>query len=690
MALEIAVDVGGTFTDVVLSDGEGRLGIFKSPTTAGHIVDGILDGLGLLAHHLGTTVGDVLGRCEAFSCGTTAATNAILEGAYARTALLCTEGFRDTLLIREGGKEDTYSIKIDYPPPYIPRRLTFGIRERIDAEGGVVVPLDEDQARQVLAEVRAAGVEAIAVCLLWSIANPVHERRLAALLDEACPGIPYSLSHRTMPSIREYRRTSATAIDASLKPLARRNIEELETRLRQAGLKGVLTLVTSSGGRTAGAEAVDRPIVLCLSGPSAAPEAGRHVGRAEALDPGNAIVVDMGGTSFDVSIVTGWDIPLHREGTIAGHHFGVPSVAVKTIGAGGGSIARVDDAGFIHVGPHSAGAVPGPACYGRGGARATVTDANLVRGFLNPDTFAGGTMRLAPELARAAVGRDVAEPLGMSLDEAAALVALTVEQNMVAAIEDVTVRRGIDPREYAMVVGGAAAGLHAVPIARELGISRLVAPRTAGVLSAFGILVSDITSGFGRSFVTDSRRFDHDGANRVLGELKAEATAYLDRMAVPQAARELRFSVEARYRGQVWQLTLPLAEPRIADAAALAAVLDDFHALHEKRYFVRSAGDPVEFVEWNVQAVGRLPSPPVVWPGNGAKNVSEALTAKRRAFLRECGGPVDISVYDGARLPAGGEVEGPAVIEMPLTALVLYPDTSARMSDAGNLLVTLQ
>jgi N-methylhydantoinase A len=687
VSYQIAVDVGGTFTDLVLQDAAGRVQTFKSPTTPGRVVDGILDGLALIASHLRIDRSALLADCAKLACGTTAATNAILEGTYARTALICTEGFRDTLLIREGGKQDTYQIAIDYPPAYIPRHLTFCARERINSEGGIEHALDEEHLGSVLEEIRAREVEAVAVALLWSIANPVHERRIGELIEAQCPGLPYSLSHQTSPTLREYRRTSAAAIDASLKPLAQRAVTEMEERLRQAGLSGVLTLVTSSGGQTGSEEVIRRPIHLCLSGPSAAPEAARQLVEREGDESGNAIVVDMGGTSFDTSIIHGWQIPLHREGVIAGQVFGVPSVEVKTIGAGGGSIAWVDAGGFIHVGPESARSLPGPACYGRGGTRPTVTDANLVRGLLDPESFAGGTMRLLPERAEAAIREHVAEPLGMPTLEAASLIALTVEQNMVAAIEDITLRQGIDPRDYCMVAGGAAAGMHAVPIARELGIRRLLVPPVAGVLSAFGILVSDIKSGFSRGFTTTSERFDFAGVAETLSQLDAEASAYLDRMSVPAERRELRFSVEARYRGQVWQLAVPVPDHGIPDDAALANLVEAFHRTHERLYFVRSA-DRVEFTEWNVLAIGHLQRRE---PDHGFGAATSGSTRKghRKVHLRELGTIGELPIFDGTQLRPGATIEGPAIIDQPLTSILLHPQTTARFSAAGGVWVDL-
>lgn len=687
MSVQIAVDVGGTFTDLVLKEANGRVRNYKAPTTPGRIVDGILDGVGLIAGDFGVSSRELMAGCTRFACGTTAATNAILEHTYARTGLICTEGFRDTLTIREGGKADTYSIAIDYPEPYIARELTHGVRERMNSEGGVELPLDEDHVVAVIGALKAQGVESIAVALLWSIANPAHEIRIGELIEAHWPGVPYSLSHRTSPALREYRRTSATAIDASLKPLVSRTVNELELRLRDAGLKGVLTLMTSSGGQTAVDEVIARPINLCLSGPSAAPESARTTIRAEEQETCNAIVVDMGGTSFDISIIDDWQIPMHREGVIDGHVFGVASVEVKTIGAGGGSIARVDAGGFIHVGPESAKSVPGPACYSRGGTRPTVTDANLVRGFLDAGNFAGGTMTLAIDKALKAIDQHVADPLDLTVEEAASLIGLTVEQNMVAAIEEITIRRGVDPREYVMVAGGAAAGLHAVPIARELGIKRVFVPPVAGVLSAFGILVSDMKTTFSRSVPLSTDTFDFERANEALAGLASESEAYLDRMKVPAEAREIRFSTEARYRGQVWQISLPFDMRRIEGQRDLDRLVEAFHQLHEKLYFVRSS-DPVEFTEWTALAIGKLPAAELRHAAHGG-SADTAEKGRRAVYIRELGGKADIRVVDGARLAPGSVVQGPAMIDQPLTTIVLYPATRATFSANGGVWIDL-
>jgi N-methylhydantoinase A len=689
MTFEIAVDVGGTFTDFVLNE-DGVLTAYKSSSTPGNIATGILQGLEMIAGRRGETLGTILSRCGSFACGTTVATNAILEGKAAKTALLCTEGFRETLSIRDGGKADTYNIYLDFPLPYIPRHLTFGVRERINAEGGVEAPLDQAQVLPILAQLKDWKVEAVAVALLWSIANPAHEQRLGEMIEAALPGIPYSLSHRVSPTLREYRRTSATALDASLKPIVRRGVGEVEGRLRDAGFAGVLTFVTSNGGRTSPAEVLEKPVYLCLSGPSAAPMAGCNLARQAGVAHGNVLTIDMGGTSFEVSIATDWQVPMHREGVIGGHMFGVPSVDVRTIGAGGGSIARVDAGGFIHVGPASAGAFPGPACYGRGGTLPTVTDANLVRGLLEPSRFADGQMELSRGKAEAAVRDHVATPMKIDLRAAAALISTTVEQNMVAAIEDITIRRGIDPREFVLVSGGSAAGLHVVAIARELGIRQVLVSPLAGVLSAFGVATGDIRFNFARSLFTSTANFDYAGVARVLGELEAEGMAYLDRMQVPADRRALAYTTEARYAGQAWQLTLPLAVSHIADSATLADVVEAFHQLHERLYTVRAPLDPVEFTEWNLVAIGRFESDATPAPRQGVvSGPAASASASRTVFLPDHGGEVEISVLVAANLTPGQVVRGPCLVQDRLSVTLVPQQSEARQTPDGSLLIDL-
>jgi N-methylhydantoinase A len=555
--MHISVDVGGTFSDLVVAYEDGSIVGYKTPSTRPDIIDGFFNGLRLIAGENGLTLEALIKRIQRIDFGTTAATNALLEHKSAKTGLIVTRGFRDTLLIREEGKPDTYDMKAVYPKPFIPRALTFEVDERMTAEGTVHRPLDEATVLAAIARLREEQVEAVAVCLLWSITNPAHELRVAELLRCELPNVAVSVSHVVNPCIREYRRMITTAIDASLKPLVAYNVRLMEERLKKYDYAGKLSYIVSTGGKASAEDVLQRPVYLCYSGPSAAPESGRQFARTEGLGGGNVLTVDMGGTSFDVSIVTGDKLPMHREGRIGTYMFCVPSVEIHAIGAGGGSIASVDRGGFMHVGPESAGAFPGPACYGRGGTQPTVTDANLSVGVLSDHFAAGGGMTLSRAAAQEAISRDVAKPLGIEGDAAAALIIHACEQNMVAAIEDITVRRGIDPREYVLVAGGSAAGAHAVAIARELGLRQVIIPKMAGVLSAYGILAGEISFAYQRSQVTTSARFDIQAVRTAVAGLAAQGREFLESMGVPAANQRLDFTCEARYARQVWQLTLP-------------------------------------------------------------------------------------------------------------------------------------
>ena len=431
---------------------------------------------------------DLLARTDLFVYSTTHATNAILERTTARTAFLVTEGFPDVLVRREGGKTNPFDFGEPYPDPYVPRRLTFEVRERIGAQGEIVEPLDEARTRELVRSLSARSVEAVGVCLLWSIANPVHEEAVGRILDEELPGVPYTLSHRLNPTMREYRRASSTVIDASLKPLLQGHLLDMERDLRGAGFGGELVMAISVGGVMHVRELVDRPIYAVKSGPSLAPIAGRTYAEAE-LGGADVIVCDTGGTSFDVSLVRGGRIVSTRETWLGprytGHLTGLSSVDVRSIGAGGGSIAWLDPGGLLRVGPRSAGAAPGPACYGRGGAEPTVTDAAVVLGYLDPAFFLGGRMSLDVDAARSGVG-GLAGALGESIERTAHGILAVANEHMVEAIKEITINEGVDPRESLVVAGGGAAGINIVPIARELGCRRVLVPATAGALSACG------------------------------------------------------------------------------------------------------------------------------------------------------------------------------------------------------------
>lgn len=690
MSYRITSDVGGTFTDVVVADEAGALTLGKALTTRERIFDGLAAAIGVAAGSLGLDTADLLADTELFVYSTTHATNAILERTTARTAFLVTEGFPDVLVRREGGKTNPFDFGEPYPPPYVSRRLTFEVPERIGAQGEVVEPLDEARARELVRRLASLGVEAVGVCLLWSIANPVHEQAVGRLLDEELPGVPYTLSHRLNPTMREYRRASSTVIDASLKPLLQGHLAGMERDLRAAGFNGELVMAVSVGGVMHVQELVERPIYAVKSGPSLAPVAGLTYARAE-LDAADVIVCDTGGTSFDVSLVRGGRIVTTRETWLGprytGHLTGLSSVDVRSIGAGGGSIAWLDPGGLLRVGPRSAGAAPGPACYGRGGTEPTVTDAAVVLGYLDPEFFLGGRMSLDTDAARRVVG-PLAASLGGTVERAAHGILAVANEHMVEAIKEITVNEGVDPRDSLLVAGGGAAGINIVPIARELGCRRVLVPATAGALSACGAQYSDVVSELAVSLPTATREFAFDDVNAALAGLDAA----LDSFAAGLRARgfqrfETAHAVEAHYPYQVWDVEVPLARGRFDGAADVEALAEAFHGIHERVFAVAERGQQVECVNWKARLTVPLDRPPLrpvdAPPGTPAPH------HLRRAYF-DGPGELDVPIHLGPELAPGSVVPGPAVIEEPTTTIVVYPGSVATVSGLRNYLIEIE
>jgi len=688
MAHRISVDTGGTFTDMVVLDPQGRLHIGKSLTTPERIFEGMAGALEVVASDLGMSVPALLADTAILIYGTTRATNAVVTKRTARTAFLTTRGFRDTLTFKEGGKHGPHDYSYDYPDPYIPRRLCFEITERISAEGEVVVAFDEAQARAVIETLKARRIEAVAVSLLWSIAAPDHELRLAALLDEMMPGVPYTLSHQLVPILREYRRASATAIDASLKPLMQKHLREMAADLRAAGFKGDLLVSTSVGGCQAVEELIARPIHTLKSGPAMAPVAGRAACAMEGLG-GNAIVCDTGGTTFDVGLVRDGGLVYTRDSWLGprwlGDIIGTSTVDVRSIGAGGGSIAWLDAGGLLRVGPQSAGSVPGPACYGRGGEQPTVSDAALHLGYIDPGYFNGGRLQLDPVAASRVISR-LAGEIGRTPDETAAAIMTIANELMIKAIGEITVNEGLNPRESVIVAGGGAAGFNIMPIARELGCATVVLPRLASALSACGMQHSAIVFEATRSRFTDSAAFDIEGVNWALAEIEAELAAFRQSLSGAEgASASIELVVEARYRAQVWELDTRLPFSRIASAEDAAALAEAFHQAHERVYAVRDPGSAVEFVNWKGRIAISLFEPPPP-PDTAASPSTPAPDALRPCYFAETGRTAT-PIYRGARLAPGARIAGPAIIEEPTTTIVVYPGLSAALSAAGNYIL---
>lgn len=688
MAYRIGTDTGGTFTDLAVIDEKGEVRMYKSSTTPHDYTQGIINCLELCAADHQMNLKDFFRQVETMIIhGSTIATNTIIQGKGAKVGMLCTKGHKAILWRREGNREDVFNYYVNYPKPLVPLYRCLEVTERINSEGGIEVPLDEDDLRAKIRQLKSWGVEAIGVCLLWSIVNPVHEKRVGEIIEEEWPGIPYSLSSRLQPIIREYNRTACTAFDAMLKPIMKEYARNFRERLAEYGFDKDFLMVVSSGGIMTASEAVAKPVYTLFSGPAMGPVAGQFFASQEGAE--NFVTVDMGGTSFDVSTVTEGMLTITRDARLGPDPTGVASVEVIALGAGGGSIGWVDAGGLLHVGPESAGAEPGPACYGLGGLEPTVTDANLVLGYINPEYFLGGRLKIYPELARRAIEERVAKPLKQSLEAAASGIFQVVNTNMIGGVLDMTVRRGIDPREYLLVVGGGAGAIHAATLAKELGMRRVIIPKMAPVLCAMGMLNANINFSYVGSKYTQTKSFDFDGVNALLAELETRAKAALDRNGIPESSRRFEFYVAARYPMEVTEIDIPLKSSRMTPEA-IWQLEKDFHDAHEKRYAVRDADSHIECTDWRVMGIGQSPELRLKEQPYLGRDASRALKGRRPVYFTEAGGFIETLIYDGGKLGYGMEISGPAVIEDALTTTVLIPGSTLRVNHFGSYIMEIK
>jgi N-methylhydantoinase A len=689
----ITSDTGGTFVDVALSDGDGQLVIGKAPTTASGFA-GVRAALEQIGEQLGLDVGAVLADTAVFITSTTRATNAIIEQKTAMTALLVTEGFPDILVLREGGKKGMFNHWVPYPDPYVPRALTFEVPERVDAFGNVVTSLDENAVRQLARHLAEIGIEAIAVCLLFAHIAPRHELLVKDILSEELPDVPVTVSHSVNPIVGEFRRASSAAIDASLKPLMRRYLQQFALDLRAAGFRGELLAATSLGGVVPVDELGDRPLHSVRSGPSLAPVAGLSYANMErdSLTADHIIVCDAGGTSFDVSLARDRKVAYTTETWLGpeylGHLTGASSVDVRSIGAGGGSIAWVDSGGRLRVGPESAGATPGPACYGRGGDAPTVTDAACVLGFLDPEAFLGGRMRLDAVAAERVVS-ELGGRLGLSAQETAASIMAIFNDHMVGAIHAITIDQGLDPRDAEIVAGGGAAGLGVAALCRELGCESALIPRAAGALSAVGGQFSELTTEFAVSHFARTSDFDRDAVNAIASRLEQQARGFAAPFEDRLTAERSVLTVTARYVHQNWSLEIESPVDRFDSSEDVKRLADAFHGEH---YRVRAVTQPeatVECLTWKLRWYGRYGQTGHL-PAGTTGEVSQVAhpRVRRQAFFDA--GAVETDVYSGPRLPIGARITGPAIIEEPATTVVVPPYAGLWVTDRGNFLMELR
>ncbi len=674
----VAIDIGGTFTDITLLDRKkGVVWNAKTPSTPADpslaFMTGIEQALGL-AGLSAQALGHVFH-------GTTVATNLILESKGAKAALLTTQGFKHVLEIGRHDiprKANMYSwVKPKRPVP--PERI-HEVAGRLDPEGNEILPLDEAAVRAAAKQIKADGINAVAICFLHSYANPAHERRAREILLAEIPGALVSISSEVLPVFREYERSMATILNVYVMPAVSSYVARLEGRLKDKGVPGPLLLMKSSGGVTS-AETVRRePVQTALSGPAAGVMGALYIGELAGYK--NLITIDIGGTSADICLIKNGDPGITNEGRIGDWPLNVPMIDINTIGAGGGSIARVTESGALTVGPQSAGAVPGPVCYGRGGVEPTVTDANLVLGRLTPQLLSG-RLGLDAKAASRAIQDKVGAPLGLSLDAAARGILSIIDNNMVGAIRVVSVERGHDPRDFALFPFGGAGPLHGASLARLLGVKTILVPPAPGVLSALGLLVSSLKSEFARTALQRPPHYDLAGMARVFGELHESAAEWLAHEGIPEAGRAIRWHASLRYVHQGFELTVPWGGDGVS-ADSVGATVANFHKLHEQLYTFAQEDTPVEIVTLRVTATGDLPRPALRELPRGGK-IEDALVGTQEVDLdeqrRTC------PVYDRARLGAGAKLRGPAIISQLDSTTVLFPDQAAEVDKYGSLVI---
>jgi N-methylhydantoinase A len=687
MAWRIGVDIGGTFTDLALvDDASGQIGVAKVPTTPGDLTEGVVRALEMAMSRYAVAAPEV----KLLSHATTVVTNAILGEQGARAALITTRGFRDVLELRRSARADLYDLFQDAPATLIPRRRRFEISERVGADGAVVTPLAEDEIDALVAELQAARVDAVAISLLFSFLNPQHERRLAARLRAALPGVPIYLSSDVLPEIKEFERTSTTAVCAYVGPILASYLERLQQATHSRALPP-LHLMGSSGGILEAAEAIAMPAMAVESGPAAGVVAAalvaRQTGRLDLLS------FDMGGTTAKASLIRGGQYETTPDYEVGGgssmtrwmngtgHPIRVPVIDLAEVSAGGGSIAWVDRGGALRVGPRSAGAEPGPVCYGRGGSEPTVTDCNLILGYLDQRSLLDGDLAIDHAAAVAAVRKQLAEPLGVDLRTAAAAVIDVVNNAMAEVLKIVSTRRGHDPRDFVLAAFGGAGPLHAAALADELGIAEVICPPIPGAFSALGLIGTDLKRDYVQTLHSSA---DAAALQAAFEALEQRGTAMLDRAGVAPEQRRFERSVDARYSRQSFELAVPVP-PRPVDDAALAEIATAFHDRHRFTYGHDNRGEPVHIVSVRLAAIGA--TPPLAIRDQVAPARTDAIKSRRQVWFRETG-TVEAAIYDRRRMPAGLAAAGPAVIESLESTILVPPGWQAKMNDDGFVLLT--
>ena len=681
MSYRLGVDVGGTFTDIMLFDeSTKKMTLSKVPTTVENPAMGIINGVEKITRLSNITSDEI----TLFMHGTTAATNAVLEGKGAKTALIVTEGFRDILHIMRQDRPKLYDFFAMRPLPLAPRHLRFEAAERILHTGQVLKKLDESQIKKIIKRIKHHKVQAVAICLLHSYCNPAHEQRIKELLLRDCPGLYVSISSEVLPKIKEYERMSTTVINAYVLPIIKSYLGDLSRRLADIGVKRTVHIMQSNAGIIPSSMASTMSANTILSGPAAGVLGGVAIAKQAGVK--NVITVDMGGTSFDICLAYQGKPKITSGSEIGGHALMIPMVDIHTIGAGGGSIAWIDSGGVLKVGPQSAGANPGPVCYKKNGTEPTVTDANLVLGRLNPEYFLGGQMEVDKDASYKAIETKLAKPLGMSVFEVAEGIVRIVNTSMVKGIRYVSVEKGYDPREFALVCFGGNGPVHSAELAEELAVPQIIIPFAPGVNCAYGLLIADFRCDFVRTYLKKLSRIDLEEINSLYKDMEDLARGKMKDEGFSPREIIINRTVDMRYLGQSYELEVPTGPDRIT-RKELEAVRNRFDLLHNKSYGFSKTDEPTEIVNLRVACTGVVHKAQLKKAKLAGANPQAALKGRRKVFMK--GQFRQTSIYDRNKLMPGNQIKGPAIIEQKDSTTVLFPENVAQIDSFRNIVVKI-
>lgn len=684
----IGVDAGGTFTDFVLAEKSGDVHLFKAPSTPEDGTLAIANGLHQIANQFDRPIEDIIQACDLCINGTTVALNALIQMKGVKVGLLCTKGHEDSIEIRLGHKEEGHRYDASYPPaPQIATRdRRFPIRGRILADGTEHEPLNEQDVLDAIKVLKEKDVKAVAISFVWSIRNTQHEQRAKELIEQHMPEVFVCCGSDVYPQIKEYTRTSTTLVNAYLSPVMASYVHKIDDYFKALGAAQPVRYFQSNGGLAVGSIMLERAVNAINSGPASAPQAGLYIASPFGID--DIITVDMGGTSFDITMAKSGRTSLNRDIDFLRNRIGVPMIHVETLGAGGGSIGHVNTFGMLEVGPQSAGATPGPACYGKGGELPTVTDANLVLGYLQPNAVLGGSVTLDKNKATQAVQTHIADPLNIDLAHAAFGISAIVNQNMSNAIRRITIEKGYDPRDFALICAGGAAGMHIIALAEEMGIGTILIPKIASCLCAFGQIISDIKYNYlATQMMILAPDVELRALNAKLQELEAQGVQKLLEDGFIDDDITIERTMEMRYVGQVHECNVLIPNGKL-DADSVSTILESFHQRHRELYTYDERDSNVELVNIEVAVIGKISKPKLPTLPAQQGDISRAKTGSREMLFDQSYDWIETPIYDGEKFGAGAVVTGPALIQEPTTTVVIKDGWQAELHETGTYKLT--